>query len=195
MSKNSKSSPQPELPLSVISKIAGDGLPVLPGESAEEYGQGLAATIAELGATTPLQIYLAEKIFDAIWWIRRFEAQKQQAIVRKMWERLSSKLQNPPDHQLLIDGQWDEPYLKAAITALQHTPESLLGWAIQSEGDFLEAIDARIADRIRALRGLQSAFEALVNRKLMIERLALQNESLRKDLATIEVKIQKSHDH
>lgn len=35
--------------------------PALPGESQEVYQQGLLDTIKELGASTPLQIYLAEK--------------------------------------------------------------------------------------------------------------------------------------
>lgn len=33
--------------------------PVLPGESEVVYQQGLLATVQELGASTPLQIYLA----------------------------------------------------------------------------------------------------------------------------------------
>ena len=65
------------LPISILSKVAGGHVPLLPGESADEYRQGLEATIAELEATTPLQIYLAEKIFDCMWWIRRVSVELQ----------------------------------------------------------------------------------------------------------------------
>ena len=51
-----------------ITKLLG-AKPVLPGESAEEYAAGLAALIAELDAKTVLQIYLAEKIYDCLWWL------------------------------------------------------------------------------------------------------------------------------
>ena len=49
---------------------------VLPGESESIYQQGLVATVKELGAETPLQIYLAEKIYECLWWMRRYENQK-----------------------------------------------------------------------------------------------------------------------
>jgi len=44
---------------------------VMPGESVEAYQSGLLATVEELGADTPLQVYLAEKIFQCLWWMRR----------------------------------------------------------------------------------------------------------------------------
>jgi len=52
------------LPSSVIGRLAGAGVPLLPGESLDEYRRGLAETINELDASTHLQVYLAEKIFD-----------------------------------------------------------------------------------------------------------------------------------
>ncbi len=55
------------IPFSQISQLIGATSPLLPGEPADAYKAGLQATIAELGATTPLQIYLAEKIFDCLW--------------------------------------------------------------------------------------------------------------------------------
>ena len=39
---------------------------VMPGESEEVYRLGLLATIEELDAQTPLQVYLAEKIFECL---------------------------------------------------------------------------------------------------------------------------------
>mgnify|MGYP000355457817 CR=1 FL=1 len=49
---------------SAISQLVGAS-PVLPGESESIYQQGLVATVIELGAQTPLQIYLAEKSTNA----------------------------------------------------------------------------------------------------------------------------------
>jgi len=54
-----------------ISALLGAS-PVLPGETTELYRRGVIATVQELGAQTPLQIYLAEKIFECLWWMRRY---------------------------------------------------------------------------------------------------------------------------
>ena len=187
MSNKAPTKAQTDLPISILSKLAGAQNPLLPGESVEEYSQGLQATIAELEAKTPLQIYLAEKIFDCMWWIRRLETQKTEAILNRMWEEFKNKLQNPPDRKLLAEGNWSDPYLVAALEVLKQTPESLVVTGMRQCGEFLAKTDARIADRIKAMQGLQSAYESLVNRKLVIERLRLQNENLRRDLKAIEV--------
>lgn len=50
---------------SQISQIFGP-IKLLPGESEAVYRAGLAGMINELGATTHLQIYLAEKIFQHV---------------------------------------------------------------------------------------------------------------------------------
>jgi len=50
-------------------------VPILPGESAEQYQQSLDALIEELGAKSVLQVYLAEKIHECLWWIHRYEEQ------------------------------------------------------------------------------------------------------------------------
>ena len=63
--------------------------PVLPGESEAVHQQGLIATVQELGATTPLQIYLAEKIYECLWWMRRYENQKRATLIRKMAQILA----------------------------------------------------------------------------------------------------------
>ena len=75
---------QPKLPpVSKISNVFGP-IRLLPGESLDAYKDGLAATINELGASTHLQIYLAEKIFQCLWWMRRYEIQKQACIFDEM---------------------------------------------------------------------------------------------------------------
>lgn len=189
MNKKTEQKDQATAPSSLISKITGSGLHLFPGESADDYRQGLAMTIQELSATTPLQMYLAEKIFDCVWWIRRHENQKNQLVVSKMWEILSKRLQYPPSRDSLSTGRWDDPGLLESIAAIGHTAESLLEQAMKQENALIAVQDARINDRIKALRGLQSAYESLSNRKLVIERIRLQNESLRRDLAAIDTKV------
>ena len=87
-----KKSEQPGQPSEVnsskISKIFGP-IRLLPGESEDLYNSGLLGTIKELGATTYLQTYLAEKIFQCIWWMRRYETQKQATIVSAMVDLLT----------------------------------------------------------------------------------------------------------
>ena len=57
---------------------------VMPGESEEVYEHGLSATIGKLGAQTPLHVYLAEKILECLWWMRRYETQKRAALIHEM---------------------------------------------------------------------------------------------------------------
>jgi hypothetical protein len=57
---------------------------VMPGESEDVYRRGLLATIEELDAQTPLQVYLAEKIFECLLWMRRYEEQKRAALIHEM---------------------------------------------------------------------------------------------------------------
>ena len=177
---------QKDFPISIIAKLAGGLDPLLPGESADEYSDGLRATILELEAKTPLQIYLAEKIFDCMWWLRRFEAQKSAAIIRSISEIIQVKFKNPMIHRLLSEGKWEDSLLVNAINETGHTSESIVVAGMRKCGEFLGNIDARIADRIKAMQGLQSSYEALVNRRLVIERLRLQNSNMRRDLGAID---------
>ena len=65
MVTSNKSSDKSQRIASPISQVLGT-VSVLPGESEEIYHEGLVATVQELGATTPLQIYLAEKIYECL---------------------------------------------------------------------------------------------------------------------------------
>ena len=40
---------------------------LLHGQSVDQYAQGVQALIKELGASTHMQRYLAQKIFDCVW--------------------------------------------------------------------------------------------------------------------------------
>ena len=77
-----------------IQALAGSTAVIIPGESQAECDQGRKATIQELGATSPLEIYLAEKMFDCLRWIRRLDAIRVRVIQQGMYDSLSYTNQN-----------------------------------------------------------------------------------------------------
>ena len=177
---------------SEISKLLG-AKPVLPGENADEYAAGLAALISELEAKTVLQIYLAEKIYDCLWWIRRYDAQKRMVMIAVMAEIVQG-------HYLAkgtIDAvEFREALISEAVTAemfealqgMGNTVESLKQQAMTRKSREIRALDEQIALQAKILAGFQASYEVAANRKLNIERMTLQNEILRRDVEAIDVK-------
>lgn len=177
---------------SEISTLLG-AKPVLPGENAEEYAAGLAAIIAELEAKTVLQIYLAEKIYDCLWWIRRYETQKRMVMIAVMAEIVQ-------DHYLVkgtIDAvELREALISEAVTAevlealegMGYTIESLKQQAMTRKSREIRVLDEQIALQAKILAGFQASYEVAANRKLNIERMKLQNEVLRRDVKAIDGK-------
>jgi hypothetical protein len=169
---------------------------VLPGESEEIYQSGLIATIAELNAETPLQIYLAEKIFQCLWWMRRYETQKRSSIIAAMVDALkgysTSKDERLAIFKLLQASLWDEPPLKNRIESSGHTPVSLLEHAMSRVQDQIQKLDQLIGLRAKTLIQLQQSYEALVNRSVLQERLKLQNDLLKRDLQAIDLPVVES---
>lgn len=179
-------------PVSAISQVLGIA-PVLPGEDEELYWKGLAGLIAELDARTVLQVYLAEKIFDCLWWLRRYEEQKRAIIIVEMALMVSGdKSYNQAGpiqihvRQCLFNNQTDKTTLKA-IEAIGHTVPSLRKKAMSNKQAELQQLDQHIALQTKILAGLQASFEVAFNRKLNAERLTLQNQLLRRDLAAIDI--------
>jgi len=176
---------------SQISHIFGP-IKLLPGESEAAYRAGLAGTLNELGASTHLQIYLAEKIFQCLWWMRRYELQKQAIIVNSMVDLLTTyTTPKSQTHALTHNLQaqlWNAAEIKGIFEASGYTPESLSARAMTKAREEIQKLDALIALRVKALGQLQQSYEALVNRSVMQERLKLKNELLKRDLQAIEVK-------
>jgi hypothetical protein len=177
---------------SSVSEVLGI-TPVLPGESMEVYQRGLLATIQELGATTPLQIYLAEKIYECLWWMRRYENQKRAMLIHSMARLLD------PNHfskavsdveawamEALFSNRIDDEFTKV-LDGHNLTMESLTQKALEICRFKLESLDEMIALKAKTLAGFQASYEALVNRSVLQERLKLQNDLLRRDLQTIDV--------
>jgi hypothetical protein len=176
---------------SKVTQAAGGTWPILPGESSTLYKKGLEATVKELGATTELQIFMAEKIFQCIWWMRRYETQKQSVILEGMVGELT-KYSTPADErlairQLIFAQMWDDKEVKQLINNHGHSSATLLEKAMSKSKNELINLDQQIALRMKTLMQLQQSYEALVNRSVMQERLKLQNELLKRDLEAIDV--------
>ena len=174
-----------------ISQLIGVS-PVLPGESESIYQQGLVATVKELGAQTPLQIYLAEKIYECLCWMRRYENQKRATIIRNMASAL-----DPNNLQLAISEleAWVMEVLFAngvdeefhdLLKEHNLTLDSLTQKAFAESRSTLENLDQMIALKAKTLAGFQASYEVLVNRKINIERMQLQNALMKRDLDAIE---------
>ena len=174
-----------------ISQLIGAS-PVLPGESESIYQQGLVATVKELGAETPLQIYLAEKIYECLWWMRRYENQKRATIIRNMANALDpdnlqlaiSELEAWVMEVLFANGVDDE--FHDLLKEHNLTLDSLTQKAFAESRQALENLDQMIALKAKTLAGFQASYEVLVNRKINIERMQLQNALMQRDLGAIE---------
>ena len=181
-------------PTKTISEVLGVD-PLLPGEPVADYQQGLQDLIAELGAQSVLQVYLAEKIYDSLWWIRRYEGQKRATIIAEMAllvsgvpERMMDKEQISEQKYLretLLKNKWDQTSLDI-LNKTGFSRQSLRQAAMAKRRDELEQLDQQIALQAKVLAGFQASYEVVFNRKRNVERLNLQNALLRHDLVAIE---------
>lgn len=169
--------------------------PVLPGEPEDGYRQGLQELIVELEAKSPLQIYLAEKIYDSLWWIRRYEDQKRAAMIAEMGIQVSGVR----EHMMTASQINDQKYLRETllqnrldnkstemISAGGFSMASLRQAAMTKRRHELEQLDKQIALQAKVLAGFQASYEVAFNRKRNVERLDLQNALLRRDLQAVE---------
>jgi len=178
--------------LSPITQILGNS-PVLPGESEAVYQQGLIATVQELGATTPLQIYLAEKIYECLWWMRRYENQKCATLIRKMAQILApsgsgsevTELEAAVTEHLhanVIDDELNGLIAKHNLDMASLTQKAMSYSRLEHVN-----LDEMIAVKAKTLAGFQASYEVLVNRKMNAERMKLQNALMTRDLGAIEM--------
>ena len=170
--------------------------PTLPGESAVEYQQGLVQLIEELEAKTVLQIYLAEKIYDCLWWIQRYQQQKRMTLLTEMALQLQNDIlrsdltsSGAKLREDLTAGQMSGR-LKSALKENNHTLDSLRQAAHAKRASKLRDLDDQIALQAKILAGFQASYEVASNRKLVTEKLTLQNQLLRKDLSAIDGEIE-----
>lgn len=185
------------------------GPPTLPGESAEEYRNGLQSVIEELEAKTAMQVYLAEKIFECLWWLRRYEQQKRAILAREMGrilgaiagQKMSSEHQTHPsgittlkemtadevnNMEILLDPDRRTEF-QQLLEKSHHTEQSLMQQAFSQKSERISDLDKTITVFLKNLSGFQVSYEVLVNRKLHIERLRMQNELLSREIDVIDM--------
>lgn len=176
-----------------LSKVLGL-TPILPNEPEAEYQQGLQDLIVELGAQSVLQVYLAEKIYECLWWIRRYEEQKRAMVISEMGVlvngTLSHSLTKDQIHlrETLLANQVDQKTLEIAAQK-GHSIDSLRQLAMTKRRQELLQLDTQIALQAKILAGFQASYEVAYNRKRHSERLDLQNALLRKDLGALESQV------
>ena len=181
----------PELPVAPsIGELLGV-TPILPGESEASYMAGLNAVIEELDAKTTLQVYLAEKIYDCLWWIRRYEDQKRITIIAEMAHQTEKGYsrdltQKEVDvREALLRDNINSRVMKT-IGEVGHSIESLRESAYARKREEIMQLDQQIALQVKILASFQGSYELAFNRKLNIERLMLQNALMRRDLGAID---------
>ena len=190
MARQNKS-PSTSTSLSISDIISTD--PVLPGESKALYDASLKSVITELKATTALQIYLAEQIFECLWWMRRYEQQKRDIILREMANILdtTSYPNKISDDKRYYFHALQEPDpskdLLEIIDNSNYSIDTLRQEAMTKVSAYLHGTDVRIAFKAKTLAGFQASYEVLVNRNITRERLELQNAILKRDLQAIEM--------
>ena len=86
----------------------------------------------------------------------------------------------------------DESLVKALERSNQ-SMESLRQRAFAIKRDYLVTLDEQVTLKAKTLAGFQASYEVLVNRKLNVERMELNNELLRRDLRAVELEAPK-HD-
>jgi hypothetical protein len=164
----------------------------LPGESADQYKASLASLVSELQATTVLQVYLAEKIHECLWWIRRYEAQKRNTVVAEMAAITNVSFSadvTPTEERVrnaLASNQVNAD-VELMLKVRRHTPESLQQKAMANKALALQGLDQQIALQAKILAGLQASYEVAFNRNANVERLQLQNSLLRRNLQAIDM--------
>ena len=174
-----------------ISRLLGV-VPILPGESADLYQASLDTLIEELGARSVLQVYLAEKIHECLWWMRRYEEQKRATVTTEMVSLLNygysrqTRIEAAQTRNTLLANKVDAQ-IEEALNERGQTFESLRHEAMVNERVELLELDLQIALQIKILAGLQASYEVAFNRKANVERMQLQNALLRRNLHPLEV--------
>ncbi len=174
----------------VLSDFTASASPVLPGQSPEQYQAGLQSLITELQAQTPMQVYVAQKMFDCMWWLRTYDMAKHCAIAESMISII--EIETPgqidgPVLQCLRSLDWNNALVAKAAQQSGYTVVSLHALATNRIRDELLNLEQLTAIRSKTLSQLQASYEALVSRPILQERLKLQNQLMGRDLDAIEL--------
>ena len=171
-----------------LKTLAGSTAVVIKGESQQEYDQGREATIRDIGAQSPLEVYLAEKMFDCLWWIRRLDAVRVDVIREGMVQALDYFQRNAEIRELIAREEWDDPAMQRALQKSDLTVDTLPAAGMIKAEKSLESMDKQTGFRMKMFRDLQKAYEAHTNRQLNTDRLTLQNRLLSQHISVNEIK-------
>ena len=170
-----------------LKTLAGSTAVVIKGESQQEYDQGREATIRDLGAQSPLEVYLAEKMFDCLWWIRRLDVMRVDVIREGMVQAIDYFHRNAQIRELIAREAWHDPAMQEALRKSELTADTLPAAGMIKAEKSLESIDKQTGFRMKMFRDLQKAYEAHTNPQLNTDRLTLQNRLLSQHLSVKDI--------
>ena len=172
-----------EVPIcSTITKMVGREIRLFPGENRAAYREGLAQAITEFGATTSLQVYLVEKIYEGLRWLDRLQSQRTGILMNRVVMILDEYLVEGTLRGVIESEQWGDRVLEKTLRAAGLSLDSVMAEAARLEQETMHSLDRQIADWMKVIKGFQLSYETLVKRKLVIERFRLQNMSLQRDI-------------
>jgi len=192
MPTSTSSQPTPSRRASVTapSSLVPECPPLMPGQSVEQYTQGLAALRSELGADTPMKAQFASKIYECLWWLNCYDEAKKATIIDGMCALMAILPIRQKDVELIARLKamdWNNEDLIAAITAKSFTPQSLYAAAIAKTKNSLLILEQLSAIRTKSLHQLQASYEAFIKRPVLLEILRLERDKLARSLTAIDV--------
>lgn len=177
--------------LSPLARLIGP-VELLPGESQQAYDSELAALLKDIGTNSPLAVMLTEQLYESLLWARRHGADKARLIVNAMvellvdyhgWDEVRLAL------YASLSGSEDEEATALIAQLLEdkgHTIGSLRAAATKRCMDSLKVLDGLIQQQLNSARHLQKSIEALELKPLVMERMCLDIQNLKRDLNAIE---------
>jgi len=166
---------------------------VLPGESREEYDEGLAQILKELAiGDQGVDAYLVELVYDALWWLKRNSELKAALVADEMVERLADALgemhEDPDYFGTEIFDVANKAQLNAYLLTAGLSLTSLRNSALVSLFDELRKIDEQSEVMQRNLTKLQSNLDQWLARAPRLRLLKLEIEQRERNLVALEGK-------
>lgn len=166
---------------------------VLPGESREEYDEGLAQILKELAiGDQGVDAYLVELVYDALWWLKRNSELKAALVADEMVERLADALgemhEDPDYFGTEIFDEANKAQLDAYLLTAGLSLTSLRNSALVSLFDELQKIDEQSEVMQRNLTKLQGNLEQWLARAPRLRLLKLEIEHRERNLLALEGK-------
>lgn len=129
-----------------LKTLTGSTAVVIKGESQQEYDQGREATIRDIGAQSPLEVYLAEKMFDCSWWIRPLDAMRVDVIRDGMVQALDYFQRNAEIRELIAREARDDSAMQKGLQASELSADTQpVAGMIKAEKS-LESMDKKIGN-------------------------------------------------